>query len=87
MTGADDYAADNSMSSDFVIQDSMYSFAQLDVVSGMPNPGNYYRPGTNNQTFSTCSVISDPNASRLGVSGIHFSATTSAASMVELTGE
>jgi hypothetical protein len=87
LTGADDYAADNSMSSDFVIQDSMYSFAQLDVVSGMPNPGNYYRPGTNNQTFSTCAVISDPNASRLGVSGIHFSATTSAASMVELTGE
>jgi hypothetical protein len=53
----------------------------------MPNPGNYYRPGTNNQTFSTCAVISDPNASRLAVSGIHFSATTSAASMVELTGE
>jgi hypothetical protein len=87
LTGADDYAADNSMSSDFVIQDSMYSFAQLDVVSGMPNPGNYYRPGTNNQTFSACAVISDPNASRLGVSGIHFSATTSAASMVLLTGE
>lgn len=87
LSGADDYAADNTLSSDFVIQDSMYSFAQLDVVSGMPNPGNYYRPGTNNQTFSICSVINDANASRLGVSGIHFSATTSAASMVELTGE
>ena len=87
LAGADDYAADNSLSSDFVIQDSMYSFAQLDVVSGMPNPGNYYRPGTNNQTFSICSVINDPNASRLGVSGLHFSATTSAASQTELTGE
>ena len=87
LSGADDYAADNSMSSDFVIQDSMYSFAQLDVASGMPNPGNYYRPGTNNQTFSICSVINDPNASRLAVSGLHFSATTSAASMVLLTGE
>ena len=87
LSGADDYAADNSMSSDFVIQDSMYSYAQLDVVSGMPNPGNYYRPGTNNQTFSICSVINDPNASRLAVSGLHFSATTSAASGVLLTGE
>jgi len=87
LSGADNYAADNSLSSDFVIQDSMYSFAQLDVVSGMPNPGNYYRPGTNNQTFSICSVINDPNASRLAVSGIHFSATTSAASGVLLTGE
>jgi len=87
LTGADNYAADNVLSSDFVIQDSMYSFAQMDVASGMPNAGKYYRPGTNNQTYSTCAVISDPNASRLGVSGIHFSATTSAASMVELTGE
>lgn len=87
LSGADDYAADNTLSSDFVIQDSMYSYAQLDVVSGMPNAGNYYRPGTNNQTFSICSVINDPNASRLAVTGIHFSATTSAASQVLLTGE
>jgi hypothetical protein len=32
-------------------------------------------------------VIRDPNASRIGVSGIYFSASTAAASGVELTGE
>lgn len=87
LSGPDNYAADNTLSSDFVIQDSMFSYAQLDVVSGMPNAGNYYRPGTNNQSFSTCAVIDDANASRLAVTGIHFSATTSAASQVLLTGE
>jgi hypothetical protein len=87
LSGADDYAADNSLSSDFVIQDSMYSFAQLDVATGMPNPGNFYRPGTNNQTYSVCSVINDANASRMAVTGVHFAATTSAASGVLLDGE
>lgn len=84
---ADQYDADNVLTSTFTISDSLYSYAQADATTGLPAGGNFYRPGTNNQTFSACSVINDPNASRMSVEGIYFSATTSTASGVLLTGE
>ncbi len=84
---ADQYDADNVLTSTFTISDSLYSYAQADATTGLPAGGNFYRPGTNNQTFSVCSVINDPNASRMSVEGIYFAATTSTASAVLLTGE
>jgi hypothetical protein len=84
---ADDYDADNILTSTFTISDSLYSYAQADATTGLPAGGNFYRPGTNNQTFSVCSVINDPNASRMSAEGIYFGATTSTASGVLLTGE
>lgn len=84
---ADDYDADNVLTTTFTISDSLYSYAQADATTGLPAGGNYYRPSTNNQTFSVCSVINDPNASRLSVEGIFFSGTTSTASGALLTGE
>lgn len=87
LVGADDYAADNSNTTVFSIQDSLYSYAQLDATTNLPNAGNSYRPSTNNQTFSVCNVINDANASRIGAEGIYFSATTSTASGAILTGE
>lgn len=84
---ADQYDADNVLTSTFTISDSLYSYAQASATTGLPSGGNYYRPGTNNQTFSVCSVINDPNASRMSVEGIYFAATTSTASAVLLTGE
>ena len=84
---ADDYDADNILTSTFTISDSLYSYGQADAATGLPSGGNYYRPGTNNQTFSVCSVINDPNASRMNAEGIYFAATTSTASTVLLTGE
>ena len=87
LAGADDYAADNSITTVFSIQDSLYSYAQLDATTNLPNAGNSYRPSTNNQTYSVCNVINDANASRIGAEGIYFSATTSTASGAILTGE
>lgn len=84
---ADQYDADNVLTSTFTISDSLYSYAQADATTGLPAGGNYYRPGTNNQTFSACSVVNDANASRMSVEGIYFAATTSTASGVLLTGE
>ena len=84
---ADDYDADNILTSTFTISDSLYSYGQADATTGLPAGGNYYRPGTNNQTFSVCSVINDPNASRMSAQGIYFASTTSTASAVLLTGE
>ncbi len=84
---SDDYDADNTVTSDFVVNDSIFSYAMLDEVTGLPVANNGYRPSTNNSTFSTCMVIDNPNASRLGVKGIYFAASTSSASGVSLEGE
>ena len=84
---SDDYDADNAVSSDFVVNDSIFSYAMLDTLTGLPVANNGYRPSTNNATFSTCMVINNPNASRIGVKGIYFSASTASSSGVTLEGE
>jgi hypothetical protein len=83
----DNYDADNTLTTTFTVSDSLFGYAQADATTGVPTGGNYYRPGTNNQTFSTCQVIDNANASRLKAKGVWFSATTSAASGAVLTGE
>jgi len=87
LSGADDYNADNILVTTFKVTDSLFSYAQADATTGTPSGGNYYRPGTNNQTYSACQVIDNANASRLKANGIWFSATTATASGVLLTGE
>ena len=84
---SDDYVADNSLSYDFVIQDSLYSFANMDTTTGNANPTQFYRPSMNNSTYSICTVLQDPNASRIAAVGLHFAATTSATPAVSLEGE
>ncbi len=83
----DDDPSDNSVSYDFVIQDSLYTFANVDVATGNATPSTHYRPSTNNATYSICTVLKDANASRIAAVGLHFSATTAAASGVTLDGE
>ncbi|MDP4595727.1 MAG: T9SS type A sorting domain-containing protein [Crocinitomicaceae bacterium] len=87
LSDGDDYDADNILTTTFTVTDSLFSYAQADATTGTPSGGNYYRPGTNNQTYSACQVIDNANASRLKADGIWFSATTAAASGVLLTGE
>ena len=85
-SSADGDPSDNSLSYDFVIQDSLYTFANIDVTSGNAAPSTHYRPSTNNATYSVCTVLKDANASRIAALGVHFSATT-AANTVPLDGE
>ena len=85
-SSADSDSSDNSLSYDFVIQDSLYTFANIDVASGNAAPSTHYRPSTNNATYSVCTVLKDANASRIAAVGVHFSATT-AANTVPLDGE
>lgn len=87
LSNTDDDPSDNSSSYDFVIQDSLYTFANVDVATGNAAPSTHYRPSTNNTTYSICTVLKDPNASRIAAVGVHFSATTTAASGVTLDGE
>jgi hypothetical protein len=87
LSAADNYDADNTLTTTFTVTDSLYGFAQADATTGTPSGGNYYRPSNNNQTFSTCQVIDNANASRIKANGLWFSATTAAGSGVPLTGE
>jgi hypothetical protein len=87
LSAADNYDADNTLTTTFTVTDSLYGFAQADATTGAPSGGNYYRPSNNNQTFSTCQVIDNANASRIKANGLWFSATTAAGSGVPLTGE
>ena len=71
----DDYASDNSISYTFTISESIYSAAKIDTATGLPSGKTFYRPSENNQTFSICSAINNPNASRLAVEGLYFAST------------
>jgi hypothetical protein len=74
--GTDEYLDDNSLTYKFSFNDSVYSYAKPS--NGSINAANFYRPGTNNQTYSVCTVINDPNASRVAATGVYFSATKAA---------
>ena len=81
----DDDSSDNVSMYDFVIQDSLYSFAAIDAVTGNAKHSAHYRPNNNNATYSICTVLKDAHASRIAAVGAHFSATTAAG--VTLDGE
>ena len=78
---ADEYDSDNSISSTFTINEDIYAYAQLDATTNLPKPTLFYRPNNNLNTFSICTVINDPNASRVGVAGVYFAATNNTASL------
>jgi hypothetical protein len=77
----DEYDGDNSISTTFTVNEDIYGFAQLDATTNLPKPTLFYRPSTNNNTFSICTVINDPNASRVAVPGVYFAATNNTASL------
>ena len=81
---ADEYDGDNSVSSDFVINNEVFSLAQINSETGLVQSNNAYRPSNNTSTFGACVPFRNSNASRLGTAGIYFSAQGSA---VDLTGE
>ena len=85
--GTDEYDADNTVSFTFTVNDSVYSYTTKDATTGSLTNANFYRPATNNATYSICAVINDPNASRVAATGLYFAATTAAASGVTLVGE
>ena len=73
---ADEYAADNSRSVDFIITDSIYALATTNLTTNHPESNNGFRPSTNTSTFSQCIAFDNANGSRVAVEGLYFSATT-----------
>lgn len=77
---------DNALSFDFTISDSLIGYSRLDPSTNLPDPDAYFRPNASN-SHEMCIVFENPNASRLAVEGVYFSASTGYNSGVDLTGE
>lgn len=72
---ADEFMADNVISTDFQLSDSTYALSRIIDTTGLPANAAYYRPSGGVGSFTECIHFMDANASRLQVDGIHFSAS------------
>jgi hypothetical protein len=79
----DDYANDNVLQFTFTINDSLFSYSAIDPTTNAMAATNFYRPSTNTNSYSICTVIKDPNASRVAVTGLYFAATTAAGTLLD----
>ena len=69
---ADGDPNDNVVSADFMLDNTVYSYARRDESTGeILNPAGY-RPGTFTTDYENCIAFSDPNASRLQADGLIF---------------
>jgi len=73
----DQYTLDNSIVTEFNLNDSIYSLSRLDV-AGKPITTVGTQPAPNDGSYSACVAFSNANASRLGVAGLYFSASINA---------
>lgn len=70
----DESSADNSLTSEFRIDDKLISYAVLDTVTKKPLGSNGYRIANATGDFSTCIVYRNPKANLLAVDGLWISA-------------
>lgn len=73
----DQYSLDNTIATEFNIQDSIYALARLDA-AGKPITTGGTQPSPNDGSYSACITFMNANASRIGVAGMHFSASINA---------
>lgn len=71
-SGADDYPDDNELTTDFVIGTD-FSYCEIDENDEITATA-HYRPSGEYTSYSACIAFWDPNASRIGVDGLWFSA-------------
>lgn len=86
MTNTDSYLGDNQSSYEFIVSDTLFSYAPLDTVKFSPRTGGGTRPGTAYSTYSSCIAYQDANASRVGLSGLFFNFATNASDSIAFSG-
>jgi hypothetical protein len=70
--------SDNTYETDFLISDSLFSYAPLDAVTNYPTFSTGTRPTAATSDYSSCIVFSHPEAHKLGVEGMYFSSSVNA---------
>jgi hypothetical protein len=73
---ADDFPYDDTLKADFMMSDSIYSYARVDAGTYKPEGDGYYRGSQTTLTNSSCLTFDNANGSRVGIHGMTFSATT-----------
>lgn len=77
------FPGDNELSANFVISDSLFSYARLND-EGLPRGSYYSRPSSATEGIHSCIAFQDPNASKVFVEGLTFSMSTN---LDDMTGE
>ena len=72
---SDEFIGDDSITANFMMTDNMWSLATSDATTEKPISNSGYNQGENS-LYRACVNFSNPNASRKGISGLTFSATT-----------
>lgn len=89
--GTDEFNEDNAVRFTFTVNDSVFSYAGIDTVTKSIEATQFYRPASNPKDFSICTVLKDPNASRVSVEGLYFAAAaipaTATSPPISLQGE
>ncbi|MBL4862613.1 MAG: T9SS type A sorting domain-containing protein [Crocinitomicaceae bacterium] len=65
----DDDPTDNTITSNFTVNDQVVALSRIDTM-GHPIANNY--PGNSTVEYQTCMFFEDPNASNIGIQGVHF---------------
>lgn len=86
MDSVDAAPLDNQLSYDFVLTDSIISYARLDPSTNLPR-STYQTRSSTSSPFASCIAFQDPNASRLAVDGLYFTSYVLWSSTAPLTGE
>lgn len=72
----DDFPDDNALNADFMMSDNLFTYSRVDPATMTPISVSGYRSNSANNVFSNCIQFSDPNASRMAIKGMTFSAST-----------
>ena len=81
----DEFPSDNTNMANFMISDSLFSYSRVDKDSGLPNGISHLRPSTATASVQSCITFQDPNASKVIVEGLTFSATYGGDDMTDVT--
>ena len=72
----DGYTSDNTASSTFEVTSNILALARL--TGGLPTSDGGSKSASSSQSFTSCLAFRDANASRIGMNGMYFSASTAA---------
>jgi|TARA_R110000737_G_scaffold33607_2_gene51922 hypothetical protein len=67
---------DNVMTSNFVVNDKVFTYARLDAATNIPISTSGTRSSTYTSSYSACNFMQHPNASLVGAEGVWFSTST-----------
>jgi len=72
----DDFPSDDMFDAPFNMSDSLFSYSNIPTEADGPDNITFYRPSTVDGEIQQCVAFKDANASRVGVKGMTFAATS-----------